>query len=298
MGKKKIYHALINGCFFISIIVLCVFSIGAAQLSAQDDCTTIFANPQIKFDRQDAQGRVYIPVVNWLIYPNEMFRKAPELSPCGANINSSRTWVDIYNADTNARIYGFCALGSNSGLKGIWFSSNVKSGRVYVIMTDRACQKSYKSNILFWGDVATTVLLVRHAEKASTPPDDPPLTQAGEDRAKELVHVAEKAGVKTIYATNTRRSKQTATPLSVRLNLPITLYNDINSLKNKILTEQMGSVALVVGHSNTVPEIVNVFGGDPNSCRIDDEFDNLCIISVYTRGKVKVINLQYGAQSP
>jgi uncharacterized protein (UPF0248 family)/glutaredoxin-related protein len=124
--------------------------VGCSQPVAQDDCRKIYPNPQIKFDHIDAQGRVYIPVINWAVYDNQMFRQAPELPPCGLNTKSARTWVDIYDAATNARIYGFCAFGSNSDLQKIWFKPNAKSGRVYIILDDRACKKKYKSNILPW----------------------------------------------------------------------------------------------------------------------------------------------------
>jgi len=79
-----------------------------------------------------------------------MFRKAPELPPCGANANSSRTWVDIYDGKTNARIYGFCAFDSNDDLQKIWYKPDANSGLVYIIINDRACKKEYKSNILRW----------------------------------------------------------------------------------------------------------------------------------------------------
>ncbi|UCH93673.1 MAG: hypothetical protein JSV88_25860 [Candidatus Aminicenantes bacterium] len=150
-GKKKIHIFLpAKGvCMLAVILFLSVFIIGAGQY--RDDCRTTHPNPQIKFDRQDSAGRVYIPVVNWSVYPNQMFRQAPDLPPCGANPKSARTWVDIYDVDTNKRVYGFCALGTNADLKGIWFKSTAKSGRVYIILNDRACQKRYKSNILRWG---------------------------------------------------------------------------------------------------------------------------------------------------
>jgi hypothetical protein len=125
---------------------------GTAQVSAKDDCSKIYPNPEIKFDHQDAEGRIYIPVVNWSAYDNELFRKAPDLPPCGANTNSSRTWVDVYNADTNAHIYGFCSFVSNNDLKGgVWFKPTTPKGRAYIIINDRACQKTYKSNIVPWG---------------------------------------------------------------------------------------------------------------------------------------------------
>ena len=146
---KEVAMNQVKKVLILGVMVLSVCLIGTAQPT--DDCRTTHPNPQIKFDHQDSEGRVYIPVVNWSVYPNEMFRKAPDLPPCGANTNSARTWVDIYDAKTNARVYGFCALDSNKGLKGIWFSSKAKGGMVYIILKDRACKKEYRSNKLRWG---------------------------------------------------------------------------------------------------------------------------------------------------
>jgi hypothetical protein len=158
MSKKKFTnHLTAKGILMFFVIFLAVALIGATQTQtlqlsrAKDDCTKRYPNPQIKFDHQDSDGRVYIPVVNWSSYDNAMFRKAPDLPPCGLNKNSARTWVDIYNADTNQRVYGFCAFGANSDLQKIWFKSSAKSGRVYIILNDRACQKNYRSNTLIWG---------------------------------------------------------------------------------------------------------------------------------------------------
>ena len=121
---------------------------GTGQVFARHNCNKRYPNPRIKFDRQDAEGRVYIPVVNWSAYDNEMFRAAPDLPPCGSNTNSSRTWVDIYNAAKNARMYGFCAFNSNDDLKRIWFKPTASHGQVYIVIKDRACRKNYKSNLL------------------------------------------------------------------------------------------------------------------------------------------------------
>ena len=117
-------------------------------LNSCNECSKTYPNPEIKYDHTDAEGRVYIPVVNWSAFPNELFRQAPELPPCGANTNSSRAWVDIYNADNDTKIYGFCALSSNEGLKGIWFKPSTPNGKVYIIINDRACDKDYKSNTI------------------------------------------------------------------------------------------------------------------------------------------------------
>lgn len=89
-------------------------------------------------------------VLNKDAYPAAMFAAAPNLPPCGANTNSSRTWVDFFNGRTNARIYGFCALGSPTNLGSIWFAlpdGEIPPSYVYIEMTDRQTNTKYRSNL-------------------------------------------------------------------------------------------------------------------------------------------------------
>jgi hypothetical protein len=152
MGTKINKALSIKGSLGLILIFLFTTFMSIAPIFAKDDCQKTYPNPEIKFDHQDAEGRIYIPVVNWAAYDNELFRKAPDLPPCGANTESARTWVDVYNADTNAHLYGFCSFVSNNDLKvGIWFKPPTFKGRAYIIIKDRACQKNYKSNIISWG---------------------------------------------------------------------------------------------------------------------------------------------------
>jgi hypothetical protein len=67
--------------------------------------------------------RYYLTVKNYQAFPVAMFDSAPGLPPCGLNTNSSRTWVNIYNADTDSYLNGFCAMGSPTGLTQIWFAA-------------------------------------------------------------------------------------------------------------------------------------------------------------------------------
>ena len=88
-------------------------------------------------------------VLNKDAYPAELFAAAPNLPPCGTNTNASRTWVDFFDARTNRRIYGFCALGSPQNLGSIWFASEegtIPPSYVYIIMTDRQTNTQYRSN--------------------------------------------------------------------------------------------------------------------------------------------------------
>jgi len=92
--------------------------------------------------------RYMIPVINWDVYPTELFEAAPDLPPCGLNNESSRTWVDIYDQD-DVRIYSFCALETSESLLDLWFAvekGGVPPESVYIVMTDRRCDISYVSN--------------------------------------------------------------------------------------------------------------------------------------------------------
>ena len=83
-------------------------------------------------------------------YPAAMFAPAPNLPPCGANTNASRSWVDFFNARTNQRIYGFCALGSPANLGQIWFAlpeGQIPPSYVYIKITDRQTNTVYQSNL-------------------------------------------------------------------------------------------------------------------------------------------------------
>jgi hypothetical protein len=88
-------------------------------------------------------------VDNFTQYPDAMFAPAPSLPPCGANTNSSRTWVDFFDS-RGKRLYGFCALGKAADLNGIWFAMEdgvVPPSYVYIEMNDRQTNTKYKSNL-------------------------------------------------------------------------------------------------------------------------------------------------------
>ena len=88
-------------------------------------------------------------VTNLADYPNQMFAAAPNLPPCGKNVNASRTWVDIYE-QSGKRLYGFCALGDHDGLGQIWFALErdaLPPSWIYIEMNDRQTNTKYKSNL-------------------------------------------------------------------------------------------------------------------------------------------------------
>jgi phosphohistidine phosphatase SixA len=143
-----------------------------------------------------------------------------------------------------------------------------------------------------------TVLLVRHADIDLPPaPDasDPPLNTAGRARAEALAHVAGMAGVTAIFTSSFVRTKQTVEPLAARLGLQPREVSAPPALANEVLSGTAGAVALIAGHSNTVPETITALGVLPPAPVINArEFDNLFVVTVNEEGQAGLVSLKYG----
>ena len=153
--------------------------------------------------------------------------------------------------------------------------------------------------IVFWGhylspacaqtrsDSIPLIILVRHAEKACTTSDDPPLSQVGEKRAEDLAVVLDGAKVRHIITTDFRRTNETAKPLAQRLALhpvvislkdsPTDISSHVGRVVDAIRVSDKGTV-LVVGHTITIPDIVARLGGPKIGGISDSEYSNLFIL--------------------
>jgi phosphohistidine phosphatase SixA len=156
--------------------------------------------------------------------------------------------------------------------------------------------------VVYWNSATTTtVVLVRHAEKELSAISDAPLSPEGEKRATRLAQMfgdGELFGrVQKVYVTNTRRTQQTAAALEQRLNIPgdvVDAKTDSAVLARRVLQENRGSIALIIGHSNTVPEIVAALSGAEDVPPIgEEEFDTLYVVTVPTIGKASVLRMKY-----
>jgi broad specificity phosphatase PhoE len=149
----------------------------------------------------------------------------------------------------------------------------------------------------------TTVIIVRHAEKAAEPAADPPLTAAGVARAEALVDVVKDAGVQAIVSTRFARTRTTVAPAAARLGLTVETVDarardHVQALAARILAAHRGTTVLVSGHSNTVPEIVAALGAPKPAAICDAEYDNLFVVTVPPSGAATVVRARYGAVSP
>jgi len=153
----------------------------------------------------------------------------------------------------------------------------------------------------FESQATTTIIFVRHAEKAAAPADDPVLSPAGERRAAELarqlVDADVVAGVDAVYATQYQRTQLTAAGVADALGLPINTYDaaDTETVLETIIKQHKGKIILVVGHSDTVPELIANLGASKKVPPIAEaEYDNIYIISIPWFGKTKTIRLRFG----
>ena len=142
----------------------------------------------------------------------------------------------------------------------------------------------------------TTVILVRHAEKLIVNGDDPTLSQEGKLRAYTLAHVAGKSGVAAIYASQFKRTQATARPLAEQLDLEVQTVDagEPDELYSEVMGRHRGEVVLVVGHSNTIPDLVRLFGGEEIPEISEDEYANLYVVTIPWFGKRKILRLAYG----
>ena len=158
------------------------------------------------------------------------------------------------------------------------------------------------ATFLHWRSAtSTTIVLVRHAEKELGAISDAPLSPEGETRAARLAQMFGDASafgrVQKIYVTNTRRTQQTANGVAQRVAVePIVVEAKTSSadLARQVLRENRGGRALVVGHSNTVPEIVASLTHSDSVPPIgDEEFDTMYVVTVPTIGRPSVLRMKY-----
>jgi broad specificity phosphatase PhoE len=127
------------------------------------------------------------------------------------------------------------------------------------------------------------VFAMRHAERdddgAAVTQENPPLSARGEARAAKLADMLQSAGISAIYATEYRRTRETAIPLAKKLNLPIRQVgaDDTAALLERLRREHARDIVLLIGHSGSIPRIIKALGG-PDLKIADDEYDNLYVV--------------------
>jgi broad specificity phosphatase PhoE len=149
-------------------------------------------------------------------------------------------------------------------------------------------------------DLPTTFILVRHAEKADDGTDDPHLTFDGAVRAEELAYMLNHIQLSAVYSTPFHRCRETAEPVARRQAKKVRLYQpNEQGFVDRVMKANPGGTVLIVGHSNTVPAMVNVLTGSEDYPWLHDSvYDNLFIVTATEVGRAKVLWMRFGAHTP
>ena len=155
---------------------------------------------------------------------------------------------------------------------------------------------------------STTVIFVRHADTDAAmagPDDDPPLNARGRQRAELLADYLEDVdvvgGLNAIYASDKRRTQETAAPLAKRLNMPVQIADhlDTDGFMDRVLRDHGGEIVLVVSHSNTIAPLIDELHGSKRLPPFGpDDFDEIYIVTIPWSGKVKTLRVALSGDPP
>lgn len=137
----------------------------------------------------------------------------------------------------------------------------------------------------------STVFIVRHAEKAKSGDNDPELSPAGRTRADALAKILADSGIQAIYATEFKRTQETAAPLAKALDIEVSIVPSKDSTKLASKLRNLRNNALVVGHGNTIPDLIKAFGIKAPIDIAESDYDNLFIVVLDE--KAHLIRLHY-----
>ena len=141
---------------------------------------------------------------------------------------------------------------------------------------------------------AVVVYLVRHSERAEDGTNDPPISVAGQARSELVADLLQDAGITHIHTTDFKRTRSTGAPTARRTGVEMELYNprDLAGFAGELRATP--GRHLVLGHSNTTPQLVEALGGDPGSPIEEMEYDRLYIVTVTDAGASTVL-LRFGS---
>lgn len=129
-------------------------------------------------------------------------------------------------------------------------------------------------------DATPVIFVVRHAEKATTGGNDPDLSVAGRKRAEALAHILKDTQIAAVFVTEFKRTQETAAPTARAVHVSPTVVpaNDVPGLVAKLCA--VNGNALVVGHGNTIPDLVKALGIAGPISIPEDDYAEIFMISI------------------
>jgi broad specificity phosphatase PhoE len=164
----------------------------------------------------------------------------------------------------------------------------------------QSCKDEQPVTIIKADSVITTFYLIRHAEKDRSNPEDadPELNQKGLGRAMHWAEVLKDAEIDAIYSTDYARTSMTAAPASVKNNIDVQYYDPRTLDLEQLKTENLNKNVLIVGHSNTTPQMVNMLLGDEKYQALDDSENGALFIVKIVNGVASDSKLIFNCNCP
>jgi len=129
-------------------------------------------------------------------------------------------------------------------------------------------------------DAAPLIFVVRHAEKATAGSDDPDLSVAGQKRAHALARILKDSQITAVFVTEFKRTRETAAPTVKAAHVVPTVVsaNDTAALVAKLRASKGN--ALIVGHGNTIPNLMKALGIETPITIPDDDYTEILVVSL------------------
>lgn len=179
----------------------------------------------------------------------------------------------------------FCEGGTMRPIRLVFLALPMACSAICLSSANAASPAEQKSLVIF---------AVRHAEKVDAS-RDPALSPDGGKRALALAQTLRSAGVEHVHSSDFIRTRDTAAPTAAAQRLKVQLYDPrkLPDLVKKL--RKQGGRHLVVGHSNTTPQLVKLLGGEAGG-KINEggEFDRLYVVTINKDGAVQSVLLRYG----
>ena len=164
----------------------------------------------------------------------------------------------------------------------------------------QSCKEEQPVTIVKADSGITTFYLIRHAEKDRSNPDDadPELNQKGLGRAMHWAEILKDANIDAIYSTDYARTSMTAAPASVKYNIDVQYYDPRALDLDQFKTDNINKNVLVVGHSNTTPQMANMLLGDEKYEALDDSENGALFIIKIVNGVASDSKLIFNCNCP
>jgi broad specificity phosphatase PhoE len=148
----------------------------------------------------------------------------------------------------------------------------------------------------------TVVIIVRHADKAAQPANDPPLTPTGVERAQALAIALADAKIDVVIHTPTTRTRETARPTAEKFGitpeiLPLGPMAAHAATLAEMVRKHPGKTILVVGHSNTIMPYLAALGGPTRGNLCDHEYNGIYTL-VLDGTSARLVEAKYGPPNP